>query len=124
MPKALGFLRTNVDPFKGGDVALQRQASTVRTLAAEHGFEVTFVESSPYEGASAAWAELIRLAETGDFEVVLATNVDRLARNFREFPDLVETIDIVTADGIDTRKPEGRAAIGVLISYNAEEVHP
>jgi DNA invertase Pin-like site-specific DNA recombinase len=113
--RAVAYLRTNVDVFNGGDQMLRRQKEIVDELAAERGVEVVgYVEAStPYSGDR--WADLWLLLRERRAETVIASHVDRIARDPRRLADLLtDGVDVLTPD-IDSATQYGREFIAALL---------
>lgn len=108
--KAAIYVRQSVDHAEG----MARSLKRCRDLVKLRGW--TLVETYEDNAVSASksraksrWADLLKDAKAGRFDVVVGVDIDRLVRSIRDLSDLTETgakvltvdgeIDLTTADG-------------------------
>lgn len=120
--RAAIYLRQSMDNEEG----IEGQRTRTRALALARGWEVVAEYTDNNVKASksrdtAEWAEMIARSQAGDFEVIVATKVDRLARRVRDILDLADSgVGIATVEGeLDTTTEMGRFQ-AVLLTALAE----
>jgi site-specific DNA recombinase len=120
--RAAIYLRQSMDKEEG----IESQRKRAHALAVARGWEVVveFVDNNVKASKSrdtAEWAELVRRSKAGDFEVVVATKMDRLARRVRDILELSESgLGITTVEGeLDTTTEMGKFQ-AVLLTALAE----
>lgn len=125
--RAAIYLRQSVDKLEG----IERQRKRCMALATSRDWDVveTFedndVSATKPRGEGTAWARLIEGAEAGDFDVVVAVNLDRLARQVSDVLALSNVgLGIATLEGdIDTTTAEGQFRSQLLASLAAFETN-
>lgn len=105
------YFRQSLDNAEG----IERQQERCRALATARGWEVVReytdnAVSASKDRSEATWGQLLDGVKSGEFEVVVATKVDRLARRVRDILDLTEAgVQIATVEGdIDTTTETGK----------------
>src|SRR5690606_35067489 len=102
-----------------------RQEEQCRKLADMRGCTVVAVEAhvsiSAYSGKHRpAWQRVLRMAEMGEVDVIVAWRLDRVTRRVKELVDLTETarrtgVAVATTDGqLDLTTPTGKAVATIL----------
>ena len=108
------------------DNSLEIQESVLRIFCEKENFEVYDVYSDTKSGKSIDRIELNRLREDASknrFQIIVATKLDRLSRNVKNFLDLdyelqQNHIDIKTqSQNFDTTTPSGRMLRMMLIAF-------
>lgn len=120
--RAAVYLRQSMDREEG----IEGQRKRTHALTVARGWEVVaeFVDNDVKATKSrdtAAWGEMVARAQAGEFDVIVATKVDRLARRVRDILDLADSglgIATVEAD-LDTTTEMGRFQ-AILLTALAE----
>ncbi|ALJ20310.1 recombinase family protein [Microbacterium sp. No. 7] len=113
---------------KADDEGIDRQEERTRSLAAARGWTVaaTFtdndISASKPRGAATAWGRMLAMADRLD--VVVAVDLDRIARSTRDLNTLIDHgLALVTVDGeIDLASADGELRASVLASVARFEV--
>jgi DNA invertase Pin-like site-specific DNA recombinase len=119
------------DDKSGEGLGVERQEATGRALAAARGWEVVAVIVENDQSAlkrRPKYARMIKDAESGRFEVVIAWAMDRLSRTPQEVEDVIRFAEragliIATANGdLDLSTDQGRMVARILASVARAEV--
>jgi site-specific DNA recombinase len=110
--RAAIYVRQSVDKETG----IERQRRLCESLVEDRSWELVGVyedndtSATKRRGKKTSWARLLADAEAGQFEVVVAVNLDRLARSIRDVLALNDTgVSIMTIEGdLDTLTPDGK----------------
>ncbi|RDV44127.1 hypothetical protein DOE76_13870 [Leifsonia sp. ku-ls] len=109
--RAAIYLRQSLDNTEG----IERQRDRCRALAVARDWEVVeeFEDNAVSASKSrerAEWAKMLERAKAGEFDVIVSTKLDRLARRVRDVLDLQEIgVSIATLENdIDTTTASGR----------------
>lgn len=117
--RALVYVRQSMDNAEGIDRQVRRCHALVE--ARDWQLVATLRDnavSASKSRESAEWAEVIRRAGAGEFDVIVATKLDRIARRVRDVLDLQDLgIAIATLENdIDTTTASGRFQAQLLAS--------
>ena len=120
MTRAALYLRQSQDRDRT-ELGIDRQRSRCTSLAEARGWSVVKVyedndiSASRPRGAGTAWARLLTDAAAGRFDVVIASDLDRLLRTLRDLVTLTDAgAGVVTVDGeldLSTAMGEFRATM-------------
>lgn len=113
---------------KADDEGIERQQQRTTALANARGWDIeqvfidNDVSASKARNADTAWGKL--LAASGEVDVVVAVDLDRIARSTRDLNTLIDHgLAIVTVDGeIDLASADGELRASVLASVARFEV--
>ncbi|GAA1962582.1 recombinase family protein [Microbacterium aquimaris] len=113
---------------KADDEGIERQRDRTTALSAARGWTIveTYVDNdvsaSKPRGSATAWGRLLSASESID--VVIATDLDRIARSTRDLNTLIDhKLALVTVDGeIDLASADGELRASVLASVARFEV--
>jgi DNA invertase Pin-like site-specific DNA recombinase len=124
--KAAIYVRQSVDAQEG----IARQRSRCRALIEARGWDLgpefadNDVSASKLRGAATGWARMLTAARSGEFDVIVAVNLDRLLRTQRDLSDLIDTGAMVTTlEGeLDLTSASGEMQASVLTAMARFEV--
>ncbi|WP_295790924.1 recombinase family protein [uncultured Microbacterium sp.] len=114
------YVRQSVDAPEGID----RQRARCQALIAARGwvsgreFADNDVSASKVRGPSTGWGRMLDAARRGEFDVVVAVNLDRLLRTQRDLSALIESgVKVTTLEGeLDLASASGEMQASVLTS--------
>lgn len=119
------------DDKSGEGLGVERQEATGRALAAARGWQVVAVIVENDQSAlkrRPKYTRMIKDAEAGRFEIVIAWAMDRLSRTPQEVEDVIKFAErtgliIATANGdLDLSTDQGRMVARILASVARAEV--
>jgi site-specific DNA recombinase len=129
--RAVIYVRQSFDR-DGTGAAVERQRQDCERLCAERGWTVARVftenDTSATNGTRRNYAEMLRVVETGEADVIVAWHVDRLTRKLTELEALIELaertgVKIVAINGdLDLSNDSGRLVGRILASVARGEV--
>ncbi|GAA1908796.1 recombinase family protein [Arthrobacter gandavensis] len=92
------------------------ELSSARDWQIVEWYEDNDVSASKPRGPKSDWARMLRDAEAGQFELVVAVDIDRLLRSTRDMNTLMDTgVNVATVDGeIDLSTADGEMRAGFL----------
>jgi site-specific DNA recombinase len=92
------------------------ELSSARDWQIAEWYEDNDVSASKPRGPKSEWARMLRDAEAGRFELVVAVDIDRLLRSTRDMNTLMDTgVNVATVDGeIDLSTADGEMRAGFL----------
>lgn len=101
------------------------ELSSARDWNIVEWYEDNDMSATKPRGPQSSWARMLRDAETGHFELVVAVDVDRLLRSTRDMNDLIDTgVNFATVDGeidVSTADGEMRASfLAVLARFETQ----
>lgn len=131
---AAGYVRVSTEEQASQGYGLESQARAIKAFAVSQGYELVKIAADPaVSGATrpserAGFAELVELAASGAFSVLLVWKFDRLARQIVysvvAANELSEKYDVVlrsVTEPIDTSTPMGRTIFAVLAGMAEQE---
>jgi site-specific DNA recombinase len=127
--RAAIYLRISQDR-EGEEFGIGTQRRRTRQLAEARGWDVlaeytdNSVSASKKRGPGTAWHEMLRAAERGEFDLIVAVDLDRLLRQTSDLNDLIATgAKVVTVDGeIDLSTADGEFRATMLAGIARFEV--
>ncbi|WP_291794022.1 recombinase family protein [Brevibacterium sp.] len=127
--RAAIYLRISQDR-EGEEFGIGTQRKRTRQLAEARGWSVVeeyvdnSVSASKKRGPGTAWHEMLRAAERGEFDLIVAVDLDRLLRQTSDLNDLIATgARVVTVDGeIDLSTADGEFRATMLAGIARFEV--
>lgn len=118
--RAALYVRQSVDAQEGIDRQRSRCLGLVAARGWEHGPEYADndVSATKARGSSTGWARMLEAAKRGEFDVVVAVNLDRLLRTQRDLSALIDTgVKVTTLEGeLDLASASGEMQASVLTS--------
>ncbi|MCB1274267.1 MAG: recombinase family protein [Leucobacter sp.] len=129
MMKVAAYVRISKDA-EGERWGVETQRKLIAERAEHEGWQVhdwyedNDTSASKRRGAKTRWAAMLRDAEAGLFEVVVAVDVDRLVRGPRDLLTLIDLdLKVVTVDGeIDLTSADGEFRATMLAAMARFEV--
>ena len=131
---ALGYIRVSTDEQVRRGYGLETQEKAIRAFAASQGYELIDVVGDP--GVSGAtkpasrdgFKNVLELAETGAFSILLVWKIDRLARSLvhavTTANDLSQHLNVVlrsVTEPIDTASAMGQTIFAILAGMAQQE---
>lgn len=127
--KAAAYLRISQDQ-DGEKFGVETQRRRIETAVKDRGwtlvreFEDNSVSASKARGEGTAWHDMLAAIGTGEFDVIVAVDLDRLLRQTKDLVTLIEAgAQVVTLDGeIDLSTPDGELRATMLTGFARFEV--
>ena len=123
--RAAIYVRQSIDHAEG----ITRSINSCKARVKEKGWTLveTYADnavSASKDRSSARWADLLRDAKAGKFEVIVGVDLDRLTRSIRDLVDLMDTgAKVLTVNGeLDLTTSDGQFMGTVLTAYAQMEV--
>lgn len=122
--RAFGYARQSKDDENG----IERQVPRIKAQVAARGWQLVHifidndVSASKPRGPETAWSEMLR--RSGEADVVVAVDLDRIARSTRDLNTLIDhDLALVTIDGeIDLASASGELIASVFAAVARHEV--
>jgi DNA invertase Pin-like site-specific DNA recombinase len=122
--KAIAYVRVSTDEQGQSGLGLEAQTKTIADYCAAHGIEVIDTATEVQSGKSIrnrpALRNALERAAKGEADLVIASNVSRLARSVADLSGMLEVADrkgygLCAIDtGLDSATPAGRLVIQML----------
>ncbi len=129
--RAAIYCRYSTDRQRPASIEDQRRTCRAEIIRRRGWQEVAFFSDAEVSGAVArrrpGYQELLRAAEAGEFDVVVADEFDRLARDPEDQASLRKRlrfwgVHLVTGDGMDTvSAPEAASAVALVKGFMGEQ---